>query len=175
MRKKRFRYCPYCAAPMQMILKETRKGQEIWKNACPQNDCAFVDWNNPVPVSIVIIPHEDGIVLIERKRNPGKGKIALAGGFVDEDEDPEEAAVREAMEEVGLTIEISRLLMTYTSKSVNQHINVFVAKPVSAIPVAGDDAERAFVCPVADIPFDQLAFNVHRVALKKWLEQTNSP
>lgn len=163
------------------MVKDFRNGQDVLKNACTNAECSyrshgegpFVDWNNPVPVSIVIIPHEDGIVLIERKRNPGKGKIALPGGFVDEGEEQEEAAIREALEEVSLDIQISRLLLTKTSRTVNQHISVYVAKPVTETPIAGDDAARAFVCPLDEIPFDQLAFNIHVVSLRKWLSDVN--
>lgn len=181
MRKLPFEFCPYCRVPLVTVVKEVRKGKDVLKSTCPNTDCSyrnqtgtsFVDWNNPIEVAIVIIPHAEGLILIERKRNPGKGKIALPGGFVDEGEELEEAAIREAKEEVGLDIEICRELLRYTSRNVNQRIYVFVAKPVSALPVAGDDAERAFVCPSSEVPFDELAFNVHVVALRKWLQQVD--
>ncbi len=184
MRKRPFQFCPYCRESLSLVVKDFRNEQDVLKSSCTNAFCRyretddegpFVDWNNPVPVAIVIIPHKDGIVLIRRKRKPGKGKIALPGGFVDEGEEPEEAAIREAMEEVNLEIEISRLLLTQTSKNVNQHISVFVAKPVTELPVAGDDAAEAFVCPLGEVPFDELAFTVHEVSLKKWLWQVNTP
>ena len=43
------------------------------------------------------------VLLIERDREPFAGKWALPGGFVDEDETPEEAARRELAEETGLS------------------------------------------------------------------------
>jgi len=178
MPKKLYTYCPFCKADMEMKVKEIRNGAEIKKNSCTNTSCLgdlgrpFVQWNNPIQVAIVIIPTIVGLVLIKRKYNPGKGKIALPGGFVDEGETPEEAAVREAKEEVGLDIQIERTLMERMSRTVNQYIHVFVAKPVTEKPVAGDDADGAFDCASNAVPFDDLAFNVHRAALEKWIQQS---
>jgi bifunctional NMN adenylyltransferase/nudix hydrolase len=50
-----------------------------------------------------VVIHRGEVLLIERKHRPGKGLLALPGGFVDQDERVLDAAVRELAEETGLT------------------------------------------------------------------------
>jgi len=59
----------------------------------------------------VIIEYQGGIVLIERKNEPFGW--AIPGGFVDVGEPLERAAVREAMEETSLKVELRELLYVY--------------------------------------------------------------
>jgi len=63
----------------------------------------------------VLLDDRDQVVLITRRHNPGQGKLALPGGFLDEVngvvEDGLTAALREAVEETG----ISALLRTWST------------------------------------------------------------
>jgi 8-oxo-dGTP pyrophosphatase MutT (NUDIX family) len=56
-----------------------------------------------------IIIQGDKIALLERNRQ-GKHYFVFPGGGIDPDETPEEAAVREALEETGLEIGLDRLV-----------------------------------------------------------------
>ena len=49
----------------------------------------------------VILDSLGEIVLLERAKEPRKGKLGLPGGFVDPDEKAEDAALRECREEIG--------------------------------------------------------------------------
>jgi 8-oxo-dGTP diphosphatase len=58
-----------------------------------------------VTVDIVLFYRDGGtieVLLIKRAREPFKGRWAFPGGFVDEDESLEDAAVRELREETGI-------------------------------------------------------------------------
>ncbi len=60
---------------------------------------------------------KDGLIMFnKRATNPGKGKYDLPGGFVDFDEGGYEAAIREAKEELDVTIDKKdlELLEIYT-------------------------------------------------------------
>ncbi|MDW7773490.1 MAG: NUDIX hydrolase [Desulfobulbaceae bacterium] len=108
---------------------------------------------NPVPTVDIIIEVEDGIVLIERK-NPPYG-WALPGGFVDYGESYETAAVREALEETGLQVDLQRQFHTYSSPDRDSRMHtastVFIAA-ASGKPKGGDDARQAAVFTRENLP-----------------------
>ncbi|MBI4142955.1 NUDIX domain-containing protein [Candidatus Uhrbacteria bacterium] len=59
-------------------------------------------YRNPIPVAVVIQPVGDGVVVIRRGIDPGKGGLALPGGYVNDREDWRVAAVRGLREETGI-------------------------------------------------------------------------
>ena len=65
------------------------------------------DWPRPmVTVDAIVFNISDGnpkVLLIKRGNEPFKGKWAFPGGFVDMDEELEDAAARELAEETGMT------------------------------------------------------------------------
>lgn len=66
----------------------------------------------------VILDGHGQVVLITRTHNPGAGKLALPGGFIDDvdgvPEDGMAAAMREAMEETGISPEILTACRKFT-------------------------------------------------------------
>lgn len=61
-----------------------------------------------------VILYKNRLVLIKRKNPPYQGKFALPGGFVEVGESTERAALREAFEETGLSIELVKLIGVYS-------------------------------------------------------------
>lgn len=115
---------------------------------------AMEKFRNPVPtVDIIIELQGERIVLIER-RNPPFG-WALPGGFVDYGESLEDAAVREAREEVSLHVELIGQLHTYSDPSRDARCHtistVFMAR-ANGEPKAADDAREVGVFTEATLP-----------------------
>ncbi|KAB2891236.1 MAG: NUDIX hydrolase [Desulfobulbaceae bacterium] len=130
---------------------------------------------NPTPTVDIIIEVDSRIVLIERK-NPPFG-WALPGGFVDYGESYEQAALREALEETGLTVTGLRQFHTYSDpgRDARQHTasTVFIGQAEGA-PTAGDDAGRADLFDPDDLPelaFDHARILADYIAAKRGVEE----
>jgi 8-oxo-dGTP diphosphatase len=126
---------------------------------------------NPIPtVDLILELPGRGIVLIWRKNEPVGW--ALPGGFVDYGESLEQAAVREAEEEIGLRVELLRQFHTYSDpgRDPRQHTlsTVFLAR-AEGEPQSGDDAERVAVFPRDALPA-RLCFDHARI-LEDYLDE----
>jgi len=134
--------------------------------------------NPPTAADIVIevyIKNEfKGIVLIERGNEPYKGKWALPGGFQEIGESLETTAIRETKEETGLDIIILEQIKMYSNpdRDPRGHVNSigYIAK-AEGIPKAGDDAAKAKIFKLDELP--ELAFDHEKriEEYKKWKHQ----
>lgn len=114
-----------------------------------------------------------GIVLIERGKAPFG--MAIPGGKVEYGETVENAVRREMMEEVHLDLSDLKQFHVYSDPSRDfRHHSVEVAHVAKAyqLPNAGDDAAKAFVVKLEDIPWRELAFD-HAQVLKDYIEWRN--
>src|SRR5207302_6517988 len=99
-------FCVNCGSPLVTRLIEGRDHE-----VCP-ND-SFVLWRDPKVAAAVVVETEGGIVLGRRAIEPGRGLWCLPGGFVNHDEDPASAAIRECREQINPDVELTALLGTY--------------------------------------------------------------
>ena len=102
---------------------------------------------NPALAVDAAVRRGEEILLIQRKFPPMAGYWALPGGFVERDEDPLHAVLRELEEETGLTGSNPELLMVMGNpeRDPRKHI-VSIVYSVTADegePNAGDDAADA--------------------------------
>lgn len=79
--------------------------------ACPNDD--FVLWHDPKVVTSVVVELGGGVLLGRRTIEPMLGLWCLPGGFVNDDEHPRDAAIRECREEVCAEVEITGLIGVY--------------------------------------------------------------
>ncbi len=124
-------------------------------------------YHNPAPtVDVIIYIPACGVLLVERGRPPYGH--ALPGGFIEEGESAEQAAVREALEETGLNITLDSLLGVYSDpqRDPRRHTLsvVYIAHTEHPESLqAGDDAAGAAFYPLDALP--QLAFD-HAIILE---------
>lgn len=124
---------------------------------------------NPKVVAGAIPVSNGRILLVRRNIEPSKGKWTFPGGFVDWGESVQAAALREALEETGLTIVLDGLVGVYSYPGVPVVIVVYRAKVIGGRFIPNHEiAELAWVTP-EEIPWEDLAFPSTRDALKDWL------
>ena len=120
-----------------------------------------VDWENWVPQEkavIVYIKDNDNLILIHKKTGLGAGKINAPGGRIEKGETPEEAAVRECIEEIGLTplnIKRGAELSFIFKDGYSLFGYVFFTDSYEGRLIETDEAEP-FLCSLDNIPYDKM-------------------
>ena len=150
--------------------------------------------NYPKPAltaDIVVFAKEEGklrVLLIRRKGHPFIGKLALPGGFANENEPVEQTAARELEEETGVKGVPMKLIDIFSQPGRDPRGWVVSAAYVAIVEAqkihvqAGDDAAEALwyeIAPAEDgpvlsrngstIPLSDLAFD-HEEVLRKALQ-----
>jgi ADP-ribose pyrophosphatase YjhB (NUDIX family) len=160
-------YCPRCAAPLVVRLLPTEDRPRL---ACDRGHILYV---NPKLV-VGVIPEWNGrILLLRRAIEPRYGFWTFPGGFMEIDESVEECAAREAYEEVGAKVEITGLVGVYSRPGPHGPgiVSIVWQGSVEAEQLdLGREALEARWFSPAEIPWDDLAYDTTRWALRDWLE-----
>ena len=109
------------------------------------------------------------LLLVKRGRNPYKGSWAVPGGFVEIDEELEDAVVRELEEETGLCGKIDMLLGVTSNHSTYYDtvlMTGYLIRSYAGDLYAGDDADEARWFAYEDIP--EIAFDSHKKFIKMY-------
>lgn len=158
-----FAFCPRCGSPMR-----TRQVADKPRRVCPT--CRYVYFTDPkVGVGVAVV--EDGrLLLIKRAMNPERGKWSLPAGFIDQGEDPKDAAAREALEETGLIVRIEGVLDVFHNPPGAGGASVFIlyrAQIIGGELAAADDAADAGFFALDQLP--ELAFASTKAAVARLL------
>lgn len=76
-------------------------------------DCLLCKFDNPKPSTAAIIIKDQKVLVAKRKHEPYKGKWDFLGGYIEQNESPEEGHKREIKEELGVDCELT-FLGTFT-------------------------------------------------------------
>jgi 8-oxo-dGTP diphosphatase len=120
-----------------------------------------------------VILKEGAVLLVKRKNEPYRGTWTFPAGYQEVDETPGEAAVREAREETGIEVEVTRLLdVLYTRDDPRKpgNLAVFLCRARRGRLRAGDDAEEVRFFPLSAIP-REIGFRNNRLVLARILRE----
>lgn len=159
-------YCPYCATEV-----EHREIAQRRRPFC--QSCATAFFEDPKLAVAVVIEQEEQIALQRRTIDPGSGLWTFPSGFVDRGEPIEVAAVREAWEEVGLQVELKRLLGVYSSPGETVVLSVFVAIPQAGRLQSLDENDAVGFFSPDNLP--ELAFPNDRAIIDTWRSGSQRP
>ena len=112
----------------------------------------------------IIILVKDKIVLIKRLNPPYQGTWALPGGFVDIGETVEKAAVREALEETGLDVELKEMVGVFSDPGRDPRghtVTICFTSLGNGTLTASSDAQDAELFDPDDLP--ELAFDHKKI------------
>jgi 8-oxo-dGTP diphosphatase len=131
------------------------------------------EWPRPmVTVDAVVFaffPSGPRLLLVKRKNEPFKGRWAIPGGFIEMDEELEDAVARELAEETGLTGVSLEQMRTYGSLGRDPRgrlitvVFMGVVDRKRAKAEAGDDAAEAEWFDIERLP-DPMAFDHDEIA-----------
>ncbi|WP_288376548.1 NUDIX domain-containing protein [Chryseobacterium culicis] len=169
---KLLKYCPSCG-------KESLQwdGEKKW--SC--RECGFTLYNNVAGAVAVVIRCGDEIYLTRRNRDPQKGKLDLAGGFVDPKESAEETCKRELFEELQLDINISNLKYLSSLPNIYQYkeidyntIDLFYEYRVSEkfeVNLEISEISEAVWIPLQEVNLDDIAFDSQKRFFENYLKK----
>jgi ADP-ribose pyrophosphatase YjhB (NUDIX family) len=156
-----YRHCPRCGGGL-----DERRILEHEPPRLVCGACGFVFYLDPKVAVGTICRTAGGVVLLRRGIDPGYGKWVFPGGYVDRGESVEEAARREAREEIGAVIRLVRLLNVYSYPGSPVVVIVYEAEIHGGELRGGEEALEVKVFAPDQIPWDELAFRSTREALR---------
>lgn len=166
------KYCPSCG-----LESLNWDGEKKW--SCP--NCNFTLYNNVAGAVAVVIRCGDEVYLTRRNRDPKKGKLDLAGGFVDPKESAEESCKRELFEELQLDVDISNLKYLTSQPNVYQYkeidyntIDLFYEYNVSEkfeVNLELSEISEAVWIPLKELNLDDLAFDSQKIFFEQYLKK----
>jgi mutator protein MutT len=160
--KRTFKFCPLCGVRLKRMRIDGRV-----RSVCTK--CGWVGYLNPLPVAVCAgINSRDEILITKRNFKPGINKWALPGGFVESDETPEEACLRELAEETGIRGRIDRLAGAYIQKTREYGAILvlgYVVKVLKERIFLNEELKEAKFVERRNIPY--IPFSAHRKIIEK--------
>lgn len=165
-----YKFCPLCGGG---FIKKKIVQNQPERLVCKA--CEFIFYLDPKLVACTIAETSNGIVLQRRKKEPKKGCWVLPGGFVDRGETLEEAAMREFFEETGLYSKINCLFGTYSYPGEANIIIVYQSDITGGTIRPCHESMSIDEFKKDSIPWDRLAFDTTKKALRKYVEASENP
>jgi len=121
--------CRYCGGTLVL----SSAIEELNSTCCPSPTSIgtdHTDFRGPAVLAQTFIFADSHLLLLRRGTPPYAGKWAPPGGFVEAHESAESAAVREIREEVGIELDVARLVpfATISLESINQIYLSFIVR-----------------------------------------------
>jgi len=134
-----YKFCPRCGFE---LVQQHLYGQ--MREVCP--NCKWIHFIDPKVAAAVLVIQENRVLLVRRAGEPFRGLWTLPAGFVNSGEDPAGAAVRECLEETGLSVRVTRVFDIIAGREHPRgadFVIVYEAEIIAGELKADDDADAA--------------------------------
>ena len=153
-------HCSFCGQAFD--------ANQRWPRVCTA--CDNTTFLNPLPVAVILLPVDEGVLLVRRNIEPQIGQLALPGGYMNLGETWQQAGTRELFEETGIIIRPADV-REFRVKSApgGTTLLVFGIAPTMRsqdLPEFVPNEETQEVC-VITAP-QELAFSTHTEALQEY-------
>jgi len=167
------KFCLYCGGQLK---EKMVKGEERNRLVCM--NCNHIHYQNPLPVVAAVLtkPKKRVVGLIKRAIPPQIDKWALVGGFMELDENPQEAILREIREEIGVCGKLQGLVGVYSNNSKIYKKVVVIGYEVAVIQPdfsLGEEVKEFKFFPLSNHP--PLAFPSHKKILQDFEKTYRNP
>jgi len=163
------KFCCVCGVPT--VLK-TPPGETLPRDVC--DACGTVHYRNPRMVVGTLPIWEDKVLLCRRAIEPRHGKWTLPGGFMENGESLEEAALRETREEACARVELDGLYATISVPEIHQVHLFYRARLLDTDFSAGEETLETALFPESEIPWSDMAFHTVEFALRRYFADVAS-
>ncbi len=157
------KYCIRCGA---ILIVKPIAGRD--RPVCP--DCKEIVFReHKVAAGLLVVDDSGRVLLVRRAWEPMRDYWSLPAGFVDFDETPAEAAVRECREETGLEMEVVALLDLISGREHARGADlviVYRGRAIGGVLAANDDANEAGFFALDQLP--PLAFRATHRVVERW-------
>lgn len=156
-------FCPKCGTALQDRIAFSRT-----RRYCPNCD-EIIFREHKVAAGLLVVDDGGRVLLVRRAWGPMQGYWSLPAGFVDFDEAPAEAAVRECHEETGRETEVIALLDLISGREHTRGADLVViyrGRIIGGALAANDDAGDVGFFALDGLP--PLAFRATRRAVERW-------
>lgn len=156
----KLKYCPLCRHKLKKVNLDGFSRLKCLS-------CGWVNYENPYPCVAAVVRRSKKILLVQRGVPPYKGKWSLPTGFMEIEETPDGACLRELKEETNLNGKILHLIGVYTQKSKmykNVLLVAYKVKAESKDPAPGDDTTNAKFFSLTNLP--EIPFESHIKIIK---------
>jgi len=163
------KFCPKCG-------NKSLKWDQEKKWNCKV--CDYVLFHNVAGAVAVVIKCGDEILLTRRNQEPKKGKLDLAGGFVDPKESAEETCARELFEEMKMRIDISKLKYLASLPNIYEYKNIiyntldlfyeYESDEKFEVNLEISEISETVWLKIQEINPDDIAFDSQRIFLEKY-------
>ena len=155
-------HCSYCGSRYP--------DKAPWPRPCLS--CQNTSYLNPLPVVVVLVPIEKGLIVIRRDIEPQKGTLALPGGYLDLGETWQQGACRELLEETGIAVTEREISLYDVQNGLDHTLVIFgLAKPQPLELFQPFTSSETQEVALIEEPIE-LGFPMHTEAVKRFFTES---